>query len=146
MDNKTSMKICKRLDKIAADMRKASVEANRKLEIFTHVQRDGKILVTVQPEEYQERLGKHFQELQRITAVLWKPIFFHAEINRDGKASSTINAAGYRKDHFFDGYERLTYGQYELTPEQVVFGEYPIGLETEILMKELNRERQRRKR
>lgn len=139
-----SMEICRQLDEIAADLRKASAEEKRKVEIFTHVQEDGKILVTVQPEECQERLEKHFTELQRITALLWRPVFFHAEISKAGDASSTINAAGYRKDHFFDGHERLSYGQYEINQGQVIFGGNPIGLETEIMMKEMKREKQRR--
>ena len=145
LSNYQSMEICRKLDRIAVELRKVSAEARRKVEIFTHVQKDGRILITVQPEECRERLEKYFGELQRITNLLWKPVFFHVEINKDGETSSTINAAGYRKDHYYDGYERLSYGQYTVTPEQVIFGSAPVGLETDIMQRDLKRNMQKMK-
>lgn len=100
--NKRSMEICKTLDKIAAELRKISVELGKPINVMTH-------------------------------------------INGDGKGATTIYAAGYRKDHYYDGFERMSYGQHTVTAEQVVFGSYPIGLENEIKLKELKREQQKKK-
>ena len=140
VSNKRSRVLCKKLDRIAADCRKVSAATKKRVSIYTHVQRDGTIPITVHPESCKERL-----EMQRITVELRKQIFINAETNPAGQTSSTINAAGYRKDHYFDGHERMSYGQYTVTAEQVVFGGDPIGLENEIMLKELKRERQKRK-
>lgn len=144
LSNYQSMEICRKLDRIAVELRKVSAEARRKVEIFTHVQKDGRILITVQPEECRERLEKNFWELQRITTALGKPIFFHADTNKAGDVSSVINALGYRKDHFFSGDERVTYGWHEIEPEQVVFGRWPIGLEGTILQEYMQRKKQKK--
>lgn len=134
--------ICRNLDRIAKDCRKVSAETNRRVSIYTHVQKDGKILITVKPESCKEKFEPHFLELKRITNLIWKQIFVSAVTNNAGQTSSTINADGYRKDHFYDGFERLTYGSYEIEEKQVVFGDYPIGLEADIMLKELRRKRQ----
>lgn len=144
VSKKRSMEICKKLDQIAAELRKVSAAVKRQVNVTTHVHGE-EISVTVDPEFCRGRLEKHIPELQRITISLGKSIFFHAETNKAGDASSVINAAGYRKDHFFSGYEKWTYGCHEIEPEQVVFGEYPIGLEETIMQKELRREMQKRK-
>ena len=102
VSNERSMEICKRLDRISAELRNIAVEIGKPINIMTH-------------------------------------------INGDGKSATTVYAAGYRKDHFFDGYERLSYGQYMLSPEQVIFGEVPKGLEETIMLRDLKREMQKRK-
>ena len=145
VDNERSVEYCKRLDGIASELRKVSAAAKRKVEIFTHVQKDERVTVTVKPEDCRGKLEKHFPELQRITTALGKPIFFHAETNKAGDVSSVINASGYRKDHYFSGDERVTYGWHEIEPEQVVFGRWPIGLEGTILQEYMQREKQKRK-
>lgn len=101
VSNKRSMEICKRLDRISAELRKISAEIGKPIHVMTH-------------------------------------------INGEGNAATTIYAAGYRKDHYYDGFERMSYGQYTVTPEQVMFGADPIGLENEIMLKEQKRERQKR--
>lgn len=144
VSNERDIQYCKRLDRIAADLRKVSADAKRRVEIFTHVHGEEEISVTVKPEFCRERLEKHFPELQRITTALGKSIFFHAETNKAGDVSSVINALGYRKDHFFSGDERVTYGWHEIELEQVVFGKWPIGLEGTILQEYMQREKQKR--
>ena len=95
--------------------------------------------------EICKRLDDISAELREICKEIGKGINIMTSLNSEGKASTTIYASGYRKDHFYDGFERMSYGQYTVTPEQVVFGELPKGLEADIRLKELERERQRRK-
>ena len=102
VSNKRSMEICKKLDKISAELRKISVELGKPIHIMTH-------------------------------------------INGKGEGATTIYAAGYRKDHYYDGFERMSYGQYTVTAEQVVFGLEPIGLENDIMLKKVKRARQKQK-
>lgn len=92
--------------------------------------------------EICESLDKISEELRNISVELGKPINIMTHINNEGQSATTIYAAGYRKDHFYDGFERLSYGQYTVTPEQVIFGMDPIGLEGTIMLKELKRERE----
>lgn len=143
--NERDIQYCKRLDRIAADLRKVSANTKRKVEIFTHVHGKEEISVTVKPEFCRRRLEKHFPELKMITTALGKSIYFHAETNKAGEVASQTNALGYRKDHFFSGDEKVTYGWHEIEPEQVVFGKWPIGLEGTILQEYMQREKQKRK-
>lgn len=102
VSNERSIQICKRLDKISAELRKISMEIGKPIQLMTHM-------------------------------------------NADGKSATTIYAAGYRKDHYYDGFERLSYGQYTVSAEQVVFGRAPIGLETDIMQRDLKRNMQKMK-
>ena len=102
ISNKRSIEICKRLDRIAAELRNISFELGRPINVMTH-------------------------------------------INKDGQSATTVYAAGYRKDHYYDGYERMSYGQHTVSAEQVVFGRAPIGLETDIMQRDLKRNMQKMK-
>ena len=95
--------------------------------------------------EICEILDRISEELRNISVELGKPINVMTHINKDGQSATTIYAAGYRKDHFYDGFERLSYGQCTLTPEQVLFGRDPIGLETDIMQKVLKRNLQKKR-
>lgn len=95
--------------------------------------------------EICSRLDEISKELREIASELGKSVHIMTSVNKEGKSATQYYVAGYRKDHFYDGFERLSYGQYTVDPEQVVFGGYPAGLETTIQMKELQRERQKRK-
>lgn len=93
--------------------------------------------------EICKRLDEISAELREISMEIGKAIHVMTHINCEGKSATTVYAAGYRKDHFYDGYERLSYGQYMLAPEQVVFGALPKGLEATIEQKELNKKKKK---
>ena len=92
-----------------------------------------------------ERLDRISAELRKISMEIGEPIQLMTHMNAEGKSATTIYAAGYRKDHYYDGYERLSYGQYTVNPEQVIFGSAPIGLETDIMQRDLKRNMQKMK-
>lgn len=93
-----------------------------------------------------DRLNEISAELREIALEIGSNIHILTSVNREGKTATTTYAAKYRMDHFFEGYERLSYAEYSLTPEQVVFGAIPKGLETTILQKELKKRKREMKR
>lgn len=86
-----------------------------------------------------ERLEEISAELRGIALEIGSNIHIMTSVNKDGHTATTTYAAKYRIDHFFSGDKRLSYEEYSLTPEQVVFGALPKGLETTIMEKELKR-------
>lgn len=105
----------------------------------------GKEVTNERSIEICERLNEITAELRDICKEIGGRIHILTSLNADGKTASTTYALKYRHDHFFEGDERLSYEQYTIRPEQVVFGYVPKGLETEIMMKEQKREKKNKK-
>lgn len=95
--------------------------------------------------EICKRLEEIAAELREYTKEIGGNIHILTSLSADGKAASTLYATRYRHDHYFEGHERLSYEQYTIYPEQVVFGYIPKGLEADIEMKRLKREMKSRK-
>lgn len=89
--------------------------------------------------EICDRLNEIAAELREIALEIGNNIHIMTSVNAEGKTATTTYAAKYRMDHFFEGYERLSYEEYSVTPEQVVFGALPRGLEMTIMDKEARR-------
>lgn len=95
--------------------------------------------------EICNRLEEITAELRDLAKEIGGNIHILTTVNNDGKTASTLYATRYRHDHYYEGDERLSYDNYTIWPEQVVFGYIPKGLEAEIELKRLKREKRDKK-